>query len=168
MAYYIDIRYGHPLGPIQGVGYVNELLARLTNTPVRDGTQTNRTLDGSRETFPLNRTIYADFSHDNTMAAVYSAIGLFKQPQDLDPVHPDPGRTWVTSKLVPFAARMVTEKIECSFEPGKEFVRIMVNDALQPLEFCGGKGGLCELSAFVESQGYARTDGNGGFGKCYE
>ena len=150
------------------MGYVNELLARLTETPVRDGTQTNRTLDGSHETFPLNRTIYADFSHDNTMAAIYAAIGLFKQRQDLNPTHPDPSRIWVASELVSFAARMVTERIECDFEPDKEFVRIVVNDALQPLEFCGGKDGLCELGAFVESQGYARTNGNGSFWKCYE
>ena len=70
-------RYGNPLGRVQGVGYVNELLARLTQTPVRDHTQTNRTLDGAPATFPLNRTLYADFSHDNQMAAIYAALGLF-------------------------------------------------------------------------------------------
>ena len=156
------------MGPIQGVGYVNELLARLTKTPVRDGTQTNRTLDGSLSTFPLNRTIYADFSHDNTMVAIFAAIGLFKQPKELDPVHPDPSRIWIASELVPFAARMVTEKVECDFESDREFVRIIVNDVLQPLEFCGGKDGLCELGAFVKSQRYATTNGNGSFGKCYE
>ncbi|KAI1789933.1 hypothetical protein LXA43DRAFT_861908, partial [Ganoderma leucocontextum] len=31
--YYKDGRYGDALGPEQGVGYVNELLARLTGTP---------------------------------------------------------------------------------------------------------------------------------------
>jgi len=50
-----------------------------------------------------------------------------------------------------------------------EYVRIFVNDALQPMWFCGARGdGMCELSAFVESQGYARSDGAGDFSKCFE
>ena len=78
-------RYGQALGPVQGVGYVNELLARLTGLPVQDNTQTNRTLDSSPTTFPLNRTFYADFSHDNEMIAIYAALGLFKQSFPLNP-----------------------------------------------------------------------------------
>ena len=109
-------RYGQELGPVQGVGYVNELLARLTGSPVQDNTQTNRTLDASPDTFPLNRTLYIDFSHDNEMIAVYSAIGLFRQHRPLDPTKPDPARTWISSKLVPFSGRLVTERLECAAE----------------------------------------------------
>lgn len=169
--------YGQPFGRIQGVGYVNELLARLTGKPVNDSTQTNRTLDSSNVTFPLGRTLYVDFSHDNTMAAIYTAIGLFNQstilgfPGDLDPESPDPRRTWIAANLVPFAARMVTEKISCS--PGlsraasTHYVRILVNDAVQPLEFCrGSQGGLCELEAFLDSQSYSTSSGGGDFEKC--
>lgn len=71
-------RYGSELGPVQGVGYINELLARLTDRPVEDHTQTNQTLDSNSETFPLGRGIYVDFSHDNLMTAVASAMGLFR------------------------------------------------------------------------------------------
>jgi hypothetical protein len=167
--------YGGSLGRVQGVGYVNELLARLTGQPVQDHTQTNRTLDGSPKTFPLNRILYADFSHDNEMVSIYSALGLFRQlllpDQKLDPANPSPLRTWITSNLVPFSARMVVEKLECGVErlplPKGAFVRILVNDAVQPLEFCGGVSGLCELHAFVASQGYARHDGDGDFDKCF-
>ena len=166
--------YGGELGPVQGVGYVNELLARLTGEPVRDNTQTNRTLDASPETFPLNRTLYADFSHDNTMVSIYSALGLFRQyllpDLKLDPDHPSLLRTWILSNIVPFSARLVVEKLECTSKiplPARTFVRILVNDAVQPLEFCGGVAGLCELHAFVESQWYARHDGNGDFEKCF-
>lgn len=153
------------LGPVQGVGYVNELLARLTGTPVRDNTQTNRSLDSSPITFPLNHTIYADFSHDNELIAIYAAIGLFKQSEPLDPMKPNPERTWVASHLVPFSGRMVTERLSCA-DRGRKYVRILVNDALQPLEFCGSGDGLCLLDVFVKSQGYARSDGAGDFGKC--
>lgn len=164
--------YGGNLGRVQGVGYVNELLARLTGQPVRDNTQTNRTLDASPETFPLDRTLYADFSHDNEMVAIYSALGLFRQHllpgQKLDPVKPSPLSTWILSNMVPFSARMVVERLQCTGPlPLGTFVRILVNDALQPLEFCGGVAGLCELHAFVASQRYARHDGDGDFEKCY-
>ncbi|KAI0371493.1 phytase [Pilatotrama ljubarskyi] len=160
--------YGQPLGPVQGVGYINELLARLTGKPVSDHTQTNRTLDSSPTTFPLNRTLYADFSHDNQMIAIFSAMGLFKQPAPLDPMRPDPARTWRVQRIVPFSARMVVERIECSGEEHEQLVRVLVNDAVQPLELCGADArGLCKLDAFVESQAYARHDGEGDFEKCF-
>jgi hypothetical protein len=160
---------------VQGVGYVNELIARLTGQPVQDNTQTNRTLDSSPKTFPLDRSFYADFSHDNAMVAIYSALGLFQQHllpgQKLDPEKPSPLRTWVVSRMVPFSARMVVERLECLGNlplPKGIFVRVFVNDALQSLEFCGGVVGLCELHAFMESQWYARHDGDGDFEKCYD
>ena len=58
---------GRPLGPTQGVGFVNELIARLTSSPVNDQTSTNHTLDSSNRTFPLNLPLYADFSHDKSV-----------------------------------------------------------------------------------------------------
>lgn len=161
--------YGNPLGRVQGVGYVNELLARLTQTPVRDHTQTNRTLDGAPATFPLDRTLYADFSHDNQMAAIYAALGLFRQAAPLDPARPDPRRTWRASALVPFAGRMVVERLAC-VAAGAQVpkVRVLVQDEVQPLEFCGANiDKLCTLDAFVQSQGYARNDGEGDFEKCF-
>ena len=156
---------------------MTELIARLTGQPVRDNTQTNRTLDSSPETFPLNRTLYADFTHGTEMITIYSALGLFQQHllpgQKLDPEHPSSLRTWIVSKMVAFSARMVVERLECEGVPGLPllkgtFVRILVNDAVQSLEFCGGVGGLCELGAFVESQWYARHDGDGDFEKCFD
>ncbi|KAH7923634.1 acid phosphatase [Leucogyrophana mollusca] len=160
--------YGNAFGRVQGVGYVNELLARLTGMPVEDHTQTNSTLDSSPDTFPLNRTFYADFSHDNTMIAIYGALGLFPQSEAPSVSKPDPHRTWIMSRLVPFSSRMITEKLQCRFVgETKEFVRILVNDAVQPLEFCGaGADGLCELDAFVASQTYARSGGAGDWEKC--
>lgn len=39
-------------------------------------------------------------------------------------------------------------------------VRILVNDAVQPLEFCGGdKHGRCTLSNFIKSQQFATSGG---------
>ena len=122
------------------------------------------------------------------MVAIYSAIGLFKQSADLDPTLPDPKRTWYISRMTPFSGRMVTERLTCpgratmrhgdkkllstrsdSDSDSHTFVRILVNDALQPLKFCGGdKDGLCTLDAFVESQAYSRENGQGDFERCFE
>ena len=163
---YYGTGYGQALGRVQGVGYVNELLARLTGQPVHDHTQTNATLDADPETFPLGRALYADFSHDNQMIAIFAAMGLFRQPEALDPTDPDPGRAWRTERMVPFSARMVTERLVCG--DGEKSVRVLVNDAVMPLEFCGADDdGVCTLEAFVESQSYARNDGEGDWEKCF-
>ncbi|KAI0345941.1 acid phosphatase [Trametopsis cervina] len=175
---YYKTGYGNPLGPIQGVGYVNELLARLTGQPVQDKTQHNHSLP-----FPLDRTMYVDFTHENTQVAVFAAMGLFNVPEAPDPkkMKQSPkDREWVASRMVPFSGRMVVEKLSCESDVneaeesqgGGEYVRIFVNDAVQPLEFCGasrtGKNKyLCPLDSFVESQSYARRNGDGDFERCY-
>lgn len=165
---YYKTGYGEPLGPVQGVGYINELLARLTGMAVVD-----RTTHNASYPFPLDRSIYVDFTHENLMVAVYSAMGLFNissHPLNTNEISNRHG--WIASRMVPLSARMVVEKLQCARHDAQkgEFVRIFVNDALQPLEFCGvsrRKDGLCELDAFVESQGYARRSGDGDFEKCY-
>ena len=49
----------------------------------------------------------------------------------------------------------------------EEYVRIFVNDARQPLDFCGADdNGMCKLQEFVRSQEYARNDGFGDFAAC--
>ncbi|KAJ3927688.1 MAG: acid phosphatase [Lentinula lateritia] len=175
---YYGTGYGQPLGPVEGIGYINELIARLTSSPVNDTTQTNSTLDRSPVTFPLDRTIYADFSHDNQLIAIYTAMGLFKQARALDPTNSNFDSTngsWITSQLVPFSARMVIEKIQCGIGSSRQdedgdYIRILVNDAVQSLDFCAGvsKEGICRVSEFVESQSYATNGGNGDWQKCFE
>jgi hypothetical protein len=140
---------------------------------VRDETQTNQTLDASPVTFPLDRSFYADFSHDNQMIAIYSAIGLFRpdKPPITDKL--DMTRRWRISRMTPFSGRMIAEKLRCSPEGSESgnsevYVRILVNDAVQPLEFCGADGdGLCTLTAFVESQTYAQGNGKGDWDRCF-
>lgn len=191
------------MGPVQGVGYINELIGRLTNSPARQGLQTNNTLLASPETFPLGRTIYVDFSHDNLIVAVFSAMGLFNQTGGpLDDTKITKDRTWIISKMVPFSGHMTVEKLLCPTrssphasrsirwtarrgedderggrdEDGEdedegmgEYVRIFVNDARQPLHFCGaGSDGMCKLEEFLRSQEYASHDGFGDFAACWK
>lgn len=159
---------GNPLAATQGVGYVNELLARLTGTPVIDNTNTNSTLDSDPSTFPLDRKVYADFSHDNDMSAVIAALGLYNNTKPLSNTTIQSNKEtygYSAAWTVPFAARIYVEKLQCKHE--EEYVRIIVNDRVQPMEFCGGdKYGRCTLSNFVASQSFARNGGH--WGQCYE
>lgn len=157
---------GSSLGATQGVGYVNELLARLTEKPVDDHTNTNRTLDSSNATFPLSRKVYADFSHDNDMSHIFAALGLYSDIKLSNSSVVAAKKTGYSAAwTVPFGARMYVEKLKCKGDE-EEFVRVVLNDRVQSLGFCGGdKYGRCGLNRFVESQGFARRGGD--WDKCY-
>jgi hypothetical protein len=61
---------------------------------------------------------------------------------------------------------MYVEKLQCSGAK-EEFVRIIVNDRVHPLDFCDAdKYGRCTLSKFVESQSFATSGGL--WEQCYE
>ena len=66
-----------PTGRALGIGFVEEVLARLENhlltTP---NTQANITLDSMTSTFPLDQNLYFDFSHINTIIGTLTAFGL--------------------------------------------------------------------------------------------
>lgn len=66
-----------PTGKAVGIGYVQEVLARLQNHVLTTGgTQANLTLDDNEATFPTDQTLYFDFSHDANIAAVLTAFNL--------------------------------------------------------------------------------------------
>ncbi|KAK7415174.1 hypothetical protein QQZ08_012420 [Neonectria magnoliae] len=160
---YYSYGNGNLMGPTQGVGYANELIARLTKQPVIDHTNTNTTLDSSPETFPLDRALYADFSHDNTMVSVFSALGLYNETERLPTDHivlASEAHGFSSAWVVPFGARMYVEKLNCT-GTSEEYVRVLVNDRVMSLKTCGGdKRGRCKLSDFVESLSFARDGGH--------
>ncbi len=161
---------GNALGPTQGVGFVNELLARLTGRPVQDGTSSNATLDGDERTFPLGRALYADFSHDNDIMAVLGALGVYDGVAMLDNStrrEPVAVGGFAASWAVPFAARVYVEKMRCGKEGGEELVRVLVNDRVVRLKGCSAdERGLCALGSFVGSMGFAR--GGGKWDLCFD
>ncbi|SCV74681.1 BQ2448_7710 [Microbotryum intermedium] len=182
--YYDNAYPGAPLARSQGVGYVNELLTRLTSDRSyidKDTTQVNHTIDSNSTLFPLDKFIYADFTYDNQLLPVMSLIGLF-QDAPLSPTLPCPMRTFVASKLVPFAGRMVVERLRCngSYEDGffsflkgdSDYVRVLVNDQVMDLSSTCGKdetltgGTVCRLSAFIEAMEKATATATKEFAKC--
>jgi len=159
---------GNPLGPTQGVGFSNELVARLTGKPVVDHTSTNSTLDGNSTTFPLNRQLYADFSHDNDMTAIFFALGLYDSTPPLSNTTIETTQQtngYSAAWTVPFGARAHVEKMRCAGQ-AEELVRVLVNDRVLPLSTCGGDSlGRCTLSAFVDSLSFVESGGN--WNQCF-
>jgi hypothetical protein len=162
---------GNSMGPTQGVGFVNELIARLTSKPVKDSTSTNRTLNSNPATFPVggDNVLFADFSHDDDMIAIFSALGLYSttNPLTITTIKTIAETAGLSASwTVPFAARAYFEKLSCTGE-SEELVRVIVNDRVLPLEMCGGNAlGACKLSAFVKSMSFAQQGGH--WAQCFD
>ena len=86
---FYDHSWGSPYGRVSGIGLVNEIIARLEEKRVLLGSGTNSTLDTDPKTFPLGQSIYADFSHDNNLAALLPALGLEWETDLPSQPHPD-------------------------------------------------------------------------------
>lgn len=154
-----------------GIGYQQEVVARLKNhTLGYSGSQINTTLDSMEETFPLNQTLYFDFSHDTNIASILTAFGLRQFAEPLSPdSHPGPHNVTVTH-LTPFAARLDIEIIKTHkplradrsgyADDGGEtkYVHFVLNQRTLPLGWslpaCDAErvDGWCELEAFLEAQ----------------
>jgi hypothetical protein len=159
---------GNPLGPTNGVGFTNELIARLTSTPVHDETSTNHTLDSNPMTFPLNRALYADFSHDNDLTGIFSAMGFYNGTPSLSNTSLETTtqtKGYSAAWTVPFSARAYFEKLSCAGEQ-EELVRVIINDRVLPLNnFDADSLGMVPLSKFVKKLSFARDGGN--WAECF-
>lgn len=101
-----------PTGRAVGIGYVQEILARmqhrLITAPVA---QVNVTLDSEPDTFPLYQTLNFDFSHDTNIMSILTAFGFTQFAQLMPADRLTNNRSLIVSHLVPFAARLDIELI---------------------------------------------------------
>jgi hypothetical protein len=156
------------VGRAVGLGYVQETLARLTKTPLpsNTGSQINTTLHASNTTFPLDQTLYFDFSHDSNILSVLTAFGLTQLSDDFDPKVAPKKHNLTISHLTPFASRLdievirtpspINEKRKHVKGPETEYVHFILNQRTLPLGWslseCGlRKDGWCELDTFVKA-----------------
>ncbi|KAK0662046.1 putative 3-phytase A precursor [Cercophora samala] len=174
--YSIDLNFygndglGSPVGRAIGLGYQQEVVARLQNhTLGYSGSQINVTLDNNTETFPLNQSLYFDFSHDTNIISILAAFGLTQFAGTLDPLKYPGQHNFTVSDMTPFGARLDIEIIKTQKpvlanrevdESGKEteYVHFVLNQRTVhlgwSLEECDGarKDGWCELGAFLKAQ----------------
>ncbi|KAJ7700865.1 phosphoglycerate mutase-like protein [Mycena rosella] len=150
--------FGYPLARSQGIGYVQELVARLTHTPIAThNSSTNATLDDSPITFPLRQSLYVDATHEVVVLNILAALNLSTLaaqgplPADHIPSH----RTFKVSELAPFATNVQFQLLECTSQPGPQ-IRIIVNDGVVPLTGIEGcpaqKDGMCAVDTFVAAE----------------
>ncbi|KHJ34543.1 putative repressible acid phosphatase [Erysiphe necator] len=165
--FYNTFGYGNPTGRAQGIGYVQEILARLNHSLISSSsTSVNSTLDGNPATFPTSQAFYADFSHDDVIISILAALSIeyFHTPPNITQFPINSDRKFRLSNLAPFGARLVTETIGCNsanpkprrfpkifYEFGQDgynaskathkFVRMRLNNGIVPLNTI--RGGIC-------------------------
>ncbi|TFY79219.1 hypothetical protein EWM64_g4793 [Hericium alpestre] len=68
---------GNPTAAARGIGWVQELVSRLTQTRITDfDTAVNETIVSSPTLFPLNQPIYVDATHDNVLSVIVTALNF--------------------------------------------------------------------------------------------
>uniref|UniRef100_A0A0B7JQI7 3-phytase n=2 Tax=Bionectria ochroleuca TaxID=29856 RepID=A0A0B7JQI7_BIOOC len=159
-----------PTARAVGLGYQQEVMARLKNhTLGYSGSQINVTLDSNPETFPLNQSLYFDFSHDTNIVAVLTAFGLRQFAEELPPTHNPRDHTFKVSHVTPFGARLDIEVIKApkpvspnrdGFLSGGEtkYIHFVLNQRTLPLGLsfpecdASRKDGWCEFDTFLKVQ----------------
>ncbi|KAK7468777.1 hypothetical protein VKT23_003278 [Stygiomarasmius scandens] len=165
--YALDLEFWYSFGPgnpassAQGLGWVQELVARLEERPITVPDSTiNGTLDGNNVTFPLNQPIYVDATHDTTLSEIFTALNFtsFASGGPLPTDHIPKHRTYLINQIVPFSANLVGQVLSCpasfsSQNSGPTHIRWILNDAVVPLTGISGcvedENGLCELDIFT-------------------
>lgn len=170
-----------PTGRGVGIGYVEELYARLRgklyDLPT-GSTQANTTLDTMPETFPIDQNLYMDFSHDTNIYSILTALGLRQFSDQLSNSTITPNRNVTISHITPFGARVVWEQITTPqplkatrptgdnltmsdfYDDGGQtnYIHMTISQRTVPLGFsypeCGLRDdGWCEMGAFLDILG---------------
>jgi 3-phytase len=177
MMFYGNNNFGAPSGRAQGIGYVQEVAARLQSRLImKSDSSINYAYDDNTKDFPLHQPMYMDMSHETVIVAVLAALGLdyFKygshgMPSDV--AHAVP-RNFVMHKVAPFGARLFTEVWSCpsdvkfdnlqdqmyknpelSSQDTTDYIRFVLNNApvsVEGLEPCKGSvNGFCDMKKFL-------------------
>ncbi|KAF9002167.1 histidine phosphatase superfamily [Cyathus striatus] len=150
--------FGSPVARVQGIGYVQEMVARLTHTPIEThNSSTNATLNDNPITFPLNDSLYVDATHEVVILNIITALNLtsFAAGGPLPYTHIPKKRTFRVTELAPFATNVQFQLLECTSLPGPQ-IRVIINDGVTPLTGIRGcpkqKDGMCPVDTFVAAQ----------------
>lgn len=160
-AYYSDLlfwyaySFGAPSAAAIGKGWVEELVSRLTRTPItKYNSSTNSTLVSNPITFPLDQPIYVDATHDTVISCVIVALNLTSLASEgpLPTKFIPKKQSFVSSQISPFAGNLQIQVVECEDE---KKIRFLLNDAPVPLTGLRGcpenTEGFCPLSTTIEA-----------------
>ncbi|KAF5386917.1 hypothetical protein D9615_002003 [Tricholomella constricta] len=158
LGFWYGSAFGSPVARVQGIGWIKELLARLTQTPITEhNSSTNSTLNDNPITFPLGQSLYVDATHEVVVLNIITALNLtnFAADGPLPYTHIPHNRAFRVSQLAPFATNLQFQLLECTSVPGQQ-IRIIINDGVTPLTGIKGcpeqRDGMCPVDAFVAAQ----------------
>ncbi|EQL02205.1 3-phytase A precursor [Ophiocordyceps sinensis CO18] len=162
--------FNSPVGRATGIGYQQEVVARLKNhTLGYSGSQINVTLDSNPETFPLNQSLYFDFSHDTNIVSILTAFGLRQFAEELPATRYAGKHNLTIAHVTPFGARLDIEVIKTpkplspnrdGYLRGEEtrYIHFILNQRTLPLgqsfPECDAsrRDGWCDLDTFLKVQ----------------
>ncbi|KAI0048206.1 phosphoglycerate mutase-like protein [Auriscalpium vulgare] len=156
--FWYNSAFGSPVARVQGIGYIHEMVSRLTHTPIElHNSSTNATLDDNPVTFPLDQSLYVDATHEVVVLNIITALNLtnFAKSGPLPTDHIPEGRSFRVSQLAPFSTNIQFQLLQCAGHHDQQ-IRVIINDAVSPLtgiEGCPADAyGLCSVPTFVEAQ----------------
>ncbi|PPQ62978.1 hypothetical protein CVT24_006084, partial [Panaeolus cyanescens] len=147
---------GNPSTAAQGIGYVTELVSRLTQTPITTFDSTvNATIVSNNITFPLDQPIFVDATHDTVLSTIYVAMNFTSLAANgpLPTDHIPKGQSYFVNQITPFATNLVGQVLSCPASEQPTHIRWILNDGVLPLTGIKGckanNDGLCELPTFI-------------------
>ncbi|KAJ7028303.1 phosphoglycerate mutase-like protein [Mycena alexandri] len=169
LAFWYNNGPGNPAVAAQGIGWVQELASRLSQTRITEFASTvNGTIVGSNITFPLSQPIFVDATHDTVISAIVVAMNFtsLAATGPLPATHIPADRSYVVNQISPFGSNMVGQVLSCPSTPSSNaasnanstttptHIRWLLNDAVVPLTGIAGcthnADGLCEFDTFVK------------------
>jgi len=158
MYFWYDSGWGSPTARGLGIGYVKELVARLTSTPIeKHDSTTNGTLDDNPITFPLGNSLYVDATHETVVLNILTALNLsiFAAAGPIPPDYIPEKRSFIASQVVSFGTNVQFQVLSCSTTPDPQ-IRIILNDGVVPLVGLGDcpeqVDGMCPVDTFVAAE----------------
>ncbi|KAF7671096.1 3-phytase a precursor [Alternaria burnsii] len=162
--------FGSSVGRAIGVGYVEEVLARMQHHVITSpSAQINITLDNNTVTFPIDQNLNLDFSHDAGIISILVAFGITQFAEVLPTTHIKTPREFILSHLQPFAGRLDIEVIKAPAPvnpnrsdekvyldgPPTSYVHFILNQRTIPLgrshKECGDRDdGWCDMETFLK------------------
>ena len=131
LAFHYSYGFGSPTTAAIGIGWVQELASRLSQTAIPShNSSTNGTLDDDPVHFPLDQSIYVDATHDTLITAVLVALNFtsLAASGSLPSDRYLADRSWVTTEIAPFAANLIAQVLDCDGSDKPSHIRFVLNE----------------------------------------
>lgn len=154
------VGYASPVAPYLGVHWLNTSTHNLLAADGSEGSHPSALMKdpdlpgpGGSPNSTHTQKLFVYFTHREEPPMALVALGIWNQTK-IGPLpfdrRPD-DRVWRTSHVLPFLGHVALERIQCGSKKKKDYVRTIVNGAVQKLDHCqSGPGHSCPLDQFSD------------------